>query len=118
MKSLYLNKDGDLEFDGLNSFKMVEGDDEVRQRLRIAILTNMGEWFLDTSLGVPWMDMLGKRNNQDEIKQAILKELKKDDDVQSIETIDIVFDDHERTLNISFNGTLINGTKINEEVTL
>ena len=49
----------------------VTGSDEVMQRLKLRLLRELGEWFLDTTAGLPWYQdghgMLGakmsKKNN-------------------------------------------------------
>lgn len=118
MKSLYINSFGDLEFDGLNNLRMVEGTSEVRQRLWIAIMTNQGEWFLNSDFGVPWLELLGDKNNEEDIKQAILAELQKDDAVEEVANIQLNFDSQTRALTINFAGVFADGNSFNEEVVL
>lgn len=116
MKSLYLNRAGDLEFDGLNNLKMVEGNSEVRQRLWIAILTNQGEWFLNSNFGVPWMELLGDKNDEEDIKQAILVELKQDAAVKEVDDLALKYDNQTRALTIIFAGKLVDGSFFDQEV--
>jgi hypothetical protein len=46
----------------------VTGSDEVMQRLKLRLLRELGEWFLDTTAGLPWYQdghgMLGAKMSQ------------------------------------------------------
>ena len=39
MKSIYLNDNGDFEFDSMNEIKVIDGIDEIKQRLKISLIT-------------------------------------------------------------------------------
>lgn len=64
----------------INGACPVTGDriDVVSQRLKIKLLTWTGEWFLDTSYGVPYWNILGKKVSKESadliLQQAILEE--------------------------------------------
>lgn len=72
MSDLLQDTYGDLTFTN-NSLTFVEGADEVVQRLRQRLRTFLGEWFLDTSLGVPYFQEILKKNPQQGVVDAILK---------------------------------------------
>ena len=60
-----------------NSLNLTRGSDAIRQHLRTKLSLFLGEWFLDTTIGVPWFrDVLVKNPNfvviQDMIKDQIL----------------------------------------------
>lgn len=46
----------------------VTGSDEIMQRLKLRLLRELGEWFLDTTAGLPWYQdghgMLGAKMSQ------------------------------------------------------
>ena len=49
----------DLEFkNGDLTGGIVTGDDEVIQRIRTRLFRELGEWFLNTSSGLPWYHMV------------------------------------------------------------
>jgi len=72
MSDLLQNTYGDLEFTN-NTLTFVEGADEVVQRLRQRLRTFLNEWFLDTSLGIPYFQEILKKNPQQGVVDAILK---------------------------------------------
>lgn len=72
MSDLLQDTYGDLEFTN-NSLTFVEGADEVVQRLRQRLRSFLGEWFLNTSLGIPYLQEILKKNPQHGIVDAILK---------------------------------------------
>jgi len=78
MKDLQLDQYGDLFFDSVGNMNIVDGIDEVKQRLHTRLLRFLGEWYLDITLGVPYLqEILIKNPSQaavvNNIKQTILK---------------------------------------------
>ncbi|MBM7623639.1 DUF2634 domain-containing protein [Sporohalobacter salinus] len=109
MKTLYLNDNGDIEFNNLYSLKIIEGDEEVRQRNKLTLATREEEWFLNLNFGIPWFDLLGKQGTVEEIKQEIIKTIETDDAVESIDSVELDFDKDNRELEIKLEGILENG---------
>mgnify|MGYP003126194735 FL=1 len=61
MNDLKLNPDGDLEFVG-GDLELLNDESEVsRQALQIELKTFRGEWFLDVSLGIPYLKSILKK---------------------------------------------------------
>ena len=48
-----LDNTGDIEIED-NDVSLLEGSEAVKQHLKIRFQTYFGEWFADTSIGVPW----------------------------------------------------------------
>lgn len=110
MKSLYINNNGDIEFDGLNKLKMVEGKDEVIQRNVIGLGINEGEWVFDLLLGLPWIEMMSDKNTTaEDIEREVKDELEADEDIQEVEEIMSEYDNDKRNLIIKFKARLVNG---------
>ena len=116
MYSLYLNDTGDLEFDEVMNFKTVTGSAEVAQRLRLALMTNRGEWFLDTDFGVPWTPILGGKFDEKELKRHIIRVLKDDAAVKEINNITITALTPGRSVEIYFECLLVDDTELKETV--
>lgn len=54
---------GDLAIAG-GRLGVVEGPDAIRQQLQMRLRMWSGEWFADTSVGVPWGSILGAKGAQ------------------------------------------------------
>jgi len=102
MISLKLDKEGDLVFDEHHNIEMVEGLEEVKQRLRLTLGTNHGEWFLNLRFGVPWINMLSEGEPAERFRKEILKVLNSDPAIDEVESIDINLDRQNRKLEIEF----------------
>jgi hypothetical protein len=75
----------------------------VRQRLDIKFKTWAGEWFLDTTYGIPYrQQILGKGRTKAEIDALYILEINKDPDVQRIVYFNSVFDVLEREYKLDF----------------
>lgn len=102
MKSLYIDNSGDIEFDSKMDLKMVDAIDEIKQRLKIELLTNKGEWFLNTNFGIPWIELLSENQAIERYKREISKVLNGDEDVTKVREINLDYDRNNRHLNIYF----------------
>jgi hypothetical protein len=116
MKSFYLNQAGDLELDQFNNIKLVEDTAEVKQRNYLTLTTNQGEWFLNLNFGIPWIELLGQKNNQEDIRYEIIKALNQDDAIKSVDSVELDFNQENRYLTIYFQATLTDDTTFSQEV--
>ena len=117
MKSLKVNDQGDIEFNNLHNLKMVEGLEEVKQRNKLRIGTNQGEWFLNLRFGIPWLEMLRNQEPPSRFRAEIARVLNDDPAIDSIEEINIEFTRESRDLRIDFTA-IVDGEKIREEVVI
>lgn len=109
VRSFYINPAGDLEFDGQNDLRMVEGDDELVQCVRDILTTNLGEWFLNLEHGFPWYMVLGEKYDRERVTEELIAAVLQEDRVQSVEEIKWEFDPKTRRLNGSFKFTKTDG---------
>ena len=70
----------------------VTGSDEVMQRLKLRLLRELGEWFLDTTAGLPWYQdghgMLGaKMSQQNNVRLLIRRCVMGTEGVKAIEKL-------------------------------
>ena len=117
MKTLKLNDSGDLEFDGVNNLRMVDGVEEVRQRLRLTIKTNRGEWFLNKRFGYPWFDLLSENKPETEYRKELIKVLNNDPAVDEIVEINLNRILEERKLEIEFV-VIVDDERLRERVVI
>lgn len=111
---LEIGDDNDLVFyeDGP---RFVSGLAGVRQNIRTALQLKLGEWFMDTSLGVPWFqELLGdasKGSDRDaKIRTALTREILSVPDIQSITSLSMSFDNRGRKMTIEFTVKCAFGT--------
>ncbi len=67
---------GDIVIEN-NKFVLIDGKTEIAQRLRQNLLTLFGEWFLDGTIGLPWLQEIFEKNTparqiDDLIKKEVL----------------------------------------------
>lgn len=65
---------GDLSVEA-GRLVVASGQDAIRQKLQVRLRLWQGEWFADTSVGVPYLGMLGKATEafaESQLRQAIL----------------------------------------------
>lgn len=61
MTDIRQTEDGDI-YVAKNTLTFINGGDEVVQLLRQRLKTFLGEWFLDTRMGVPYFQEIFKKN--------------------------------------------------------
>jgi len=64
----------DLFLDASGNLAVVQGAQAVGQHCRQRLKTFAGEWFLDTSAGVPWIDEIFQKKYDPIMAEAIIKE--------------------------------------------
>lgn len=60
-----LNPRGDLQ--------LLDGAERIRQQIEVTLLAFLGEWFLDTSFGVPYLEQITVKNPRMSQVQIILR---------------------------------------------
>ena len=81
----------------------IDGAAQVAQLVKCRLLTLLGEWKQDTSLGLPWFDAIfTKQVRPSDIEAAIANIIRGTAGVQQLISVDINPDYRERFLSISF----------------
>jgi hypothetical protein len=84
---LLLDANGDLVFSNGNSLVTQTQSDVVAQRLYITLNTFLGEWFLDTTIGVPYYQQIfGKVRNKSTIDIIFQNIISQDPGVLSLKS--------------------------------
>lgn len=113
MSSLKLNSDGDIAIEN-NSFQLIEGEDEVGQKIKTRLKVIRGECFLTPSKGIPLLtQVMGKNKNINLIESLYKNEILSIDSVDNLDKFELEIEE-DRFLKIfaTVNGNI----KINEEV--
>lgn len=83
---------------------VVKGADRVRQQLVVKLRLWVGEWFLDTEFGTPYLEsILGKQITLGGAVAAIKQSILEVNDVQQITRFDYNFDRKARRLVVDFD---------------
>lgn len=106
----------DLVFDNRRRLCMIEGLEARKQRIRLRLGTHTQEWFLDTLLGVPWMELVEKGTPKERIRAEVTKALLKDDEVERVEELVIGTLGPDRTLPVEFTVKLRSGEWLADQV--
>jgi len=102
MSSFALDNDWDLELED-NSFRLTTGADAIAQHLKAKFQLFLGEWFLDTSIGVPYYEDILIKKPSFVVVQEILKDvILETPGVLELETFKIDFDSSTRTFTLEF----------------
>jgi len=87
MMDFKLGSDGDLLFEDGKFTLLTTIQEAVRQRIQIRLQTFLGEYFLDTSVGLPYRQQIfNKGLSKVEVDALFIREINKDTDV--IQVID------------------------------
>lgn len=106
----------DLVFDRRGRLQMVSGMEARKQRPRLRLGTQTDEWFLDTLLGVPWLELMEKGVSRERIRAEVLKAIMRDEEIERVEELDIGRITPERHLTIRFVARLRNGDRLADVV--
>ena len=104
-----LIKDGD--------FLLIDNAERVAQQIQVKLLTFLGEWCLDTTWGVPYLEyILVKQPNQELIKQILSEQILSVDDVKSLNALELDYQVKVRTLIINYEVSTEYGLITRKEV--
>lgn len=104
-----LIKDGD--------FLLIDNAERVAQQIKVKLLTFLGEWFLDTTWGVPYLEyILVKQPNQELIKQILSEQILSVDDVKSLNALELDYQVKVRILIINYEVSTEYGLITRKEV--
>ena len=102
---------GDLFFDSTGSIVMV---DDVVQRLKTRLRFFLGEWFLDLTVGTPYLQrILVKAPNLGYIRGALRERILGTEGVARLDRLDLRFDRVTRRLSVYIRAVADNGAGIN-----
>lgn len=110
---ILLDSDGDIDITD-NSASLVTEYEAIAQHLKIRLRTFLGEWFLDTRVGIPYyQEFLIKRPNKLVMDTRLREAILETPGITDLGPLEYSFDGANRTLAISFQATLDSGTDFN-----
>lgn len=104
---------GDLRLDA-GSLVVVDGADALAQRIRCRVRLWLGEWFADTSIGVPWQQILGTKNAQSFAEATLRRVVATCPGVSHVDAFSFAFDGPRRAAAVGFRVTATDGTVVED----
>jgi len=119
MSQFLVKDDGDIDIAN-NNFVVTSGVTEIRQRLLQNIRTFLGEWFLDTTLGVPYYEIVFEKGAPANLVEDTFKDviLSTEGIIELIEFKPLDLDTTTRSLTVDFHAASLEGEIIINEVVI
>lgn len=100
---LALSSDHDLDVGLLGELSFIDGADRVAQQVKVTLLAFLGEWFLDTSFGVPYFEsILVKSPDRASIEAILRARIRAVPGVQRVRRLDLQVERELRILRVAF----------------
>ncbi|CAB3744729.1 MULTISPECIES: hypothetical protein [Achromobacter] len=101
---LALSADHDLDLDLLGRTSFVDGAERIAQQIKTTLLTFLGEWFLDTTFGVPYFDdVLVKSPNRASIEAIFRARIRAVPDVARVRGLELQIERQLRVLRVTYD---------------
>lgn len=111
MKGFALDNNGDVIIEK-NQIKIVKDDELIKQTVQTVIGTNKTEWFLNIDEGINFNNLLGKKKDDEIIKNEILQGIQQVDNSFLLESFECNYDRRNRKLLITFKAKNSEGKTI------
>ena len=109
MSDIALDSDGDLLIEN-NSLVLVKGDDAIVQHLTIRFRFFLGEWFLDTRLGIPYFrEILIKNPDLSRVRGIFRQVVLTTPGIESLVEFGLDFESAIRKLTVNFRARKTDG---------
>lgn len=109
MSDLTLNSDWDFQIENAD-LKIIEDKQALVQFLKQRIQLFFGEWFLDSSLGVPYyQEVLVKSPGRDAVDAVFKKVILETPGIVELQSFEFDYNNATRTLNVSFRARSTEG---------
>ena len=82
---------------------MIDNAERVAQQIQITLRFWLGEWFLNTTDGVPYLEyILVKQPNMAHIRQILTEQIQSVEGVKAVTDMELTFDHRERSLLVEY----------------
>lgn len=99
--TIALDANGDSYLDSNNNIAIISGVDSVSQTVSNALKLWLSEYQFDTTIGIPWFNILGEKFNQLLVNTYIEQSVLSLPYVDSIVSINYIFDNEKRSVIIN-----------------
>lgn len=96
---------------------MIDNAERCAQQILITLRFWLGEWFLNTTEGVPYLEyILIKQPNMAHIRQILTEQIQSVEDVKAVTDMELTFDQRERSLLVEYTADTDYGLITRKEV--
>ena len=107
---------GDLLLNN-NDLMVIDNAERVAQQILITLRFWLGEWFLDTTQGVPYLEyILVKNPNENHIRQILTEAILSVEGVNTVDNMELDFDVRNRKMAVTYTVTTDYGLLTRKEV--
>lgn len=107
----------DLMFSENNDLIIISGVEQVAQQIKCRLKFWLGEWFLDISKGVPYLDsILIKNANLQQIRSIFRTQISGIEGVSKVDSLTLSWDRKTRVLTVEYEVTTSYGLLVKKEV--
>ncbi|MDQ6213317.1 hypothetical protein [Achromobacter insolitus] len=100
---LALSSDHDLDVGLLGELSFIDGAERISQQVKVTLLAFLGEWFLDTSFGVPYFEsILVKSPDRASIEAVLRARIRAVPGVDRVRRLDLDIERELRILRVTF----------------
>jgi hypothetical protein len=100
---LALSPTYDLELSDAGDAALVDGAERIAQQIKVTLLAFLGEWFLDVSFGIPYVEsVLVKGPDRAQLEAIFRAKIADVPGVRTVRRIDLLIDHAGRTMAIDF----------------
>ena len=100
-----------------NDLMIIDNAERVAQQILITLRFWLGEWFLDTTQGVPYLEyILIKNPNENHIRQILSEAILSVEGVQAVDEMTLEFDAKNRRLYVEYSASTDYGLLTRKEV--
>ncbi|KUE88877.1 hypothetical protein ASL20_09635 [Cupriavidus necator] len=105
-----LSKSRDLDLSDGGDLSLVDGAERIAQQIEVTLRAFLGEWFLDVSFGVPYLNkVLVKGPDRAQLEAIFRARIGDVPGVTSVQRIDLLIDHAGRALAIEFEADTTEG---------
>lgn len=113
MSSFAQTPDGDLALT-VGRLTIIRGKEEKAQKIKNRLKLFLGEWFLDTRVGVPWFQVVFVKNPDLEVVKSLFRRvILSVEGMVDVEEVSLVWDRQARTLSYEWRAIDDEGQEIN-----
>lgn len=100
-----------------NDFILIDNAERISQQIKISLQFWLGEWFLNTQLGVPYLERICvKSPNIQHIRQIFRNTIQNVSGVTAVNALDLTVDASKRVLTVTYTATTTDGVITRKEL--